>query len=110
MVFRYFLPKSKHYRDSEEFKYSQSQMQNAIVGLINGSITSSIWKEDFRAALDARPQLEMYEIPYSPGCEGCNKFDRTASKRATLTVSKRDLGNFSHSYAHEFAVGQAIRP
>lgn len=86
MVFRYFLPKSKHYKDNKEFKYSQLQVQNAINGLINGSIASSIWREEFRAALDARPELEMYAIEYSPGCDGCNKYDRTASQQAILTV------------------------
>lgn len=86
-MFRYFLPKSKHYREKPEFNFSQLQVQNAIDGLINGSIASSIWLADFRAALDERPELAMYAIPMTNGCDGCNKYDRTATKQAIVTVS-----------------------
>lgn len=87
LAFTHFLPKDREIRNDREMLFSIKQVRRSIEGIIDSGIASSIWREEFRHAIDTRPDLEIYQSVTAPGCEGCNKHDRIASVQARFLVS-----------------------
>jgi len=53
--------------------FSLEAVRKAVGGVINSSVASSIWKEEFRRALDTRPHYVEDWLEKRPGCDGCSR-------------------------------------
>lgn len=70
------MGKSKRFKKDPMFRnyqYSIAQVRRKIDGVVDSAIASSIWRTEFRAALDERPELDLTVIEYMQGCQGCNR-------------------------------------
>jgi len=130
-VFQFFLhiavraPAERHefmfkqMRDEEYFSIPLRIVRRKLMGLRDSLVASSVWRPEFKKALEKYPRFELTELVYVvPGCDACHLGGRKSKLIGRLSGSPYDALGFqttdqglgsdeeSDSAKREFSLGR----
>ncbi|TFK29962.1 hypothetical protein FA15DRAFT_752092 [Coprinopsis marcescibilis] len=81
--------------EDEYFSVPLMVARRKLSGLKDSLVASSVWKPNFKKALELYPQFELIMLDFSvPGCHACNLGQRISTRRGALSGRPYDRLGF----------------
>lgn len=87
---------AKQLRDEEYFSVPLQVLRRKILGLRDSLVASSVWRPDFKKALEKFPNLDIVPLEFSvPYCDACHLGRRTSTLLGRLSGNPCERSGFN---------------